>query len=89
MKKKSRKVRKTGRKAALRTLYPALQPYRRGRLKVSDLHDLYYEECGDPKGKPVVFVHGGPGAGASEKSRCFFDPRHYRIILFDQRGCGR
>jgi len=89
MTKKSRKVRKTGRKAALRTLYPAIQPYRRGRLKVSDLHDLYYEECGNPKGKPVVFVHGGPGAGASEKSRSFFDPKHYRVVLFDQRGCGR
>jgi len=89
MKRKSRRVRKAGRKAALRTLYPAIQPYRRGRLKVSELHDLYYEECGNPKGKPVVFVHGGPGAGASEKSRSFFDPKHYRVVLFDQRGCGR
>ncbi len=89
MKKEVRKSRKANRKPAMRTLYPAIQPYRRGRLKVSELHDLYYEECGNPKGKPVVFVHGGPGAGAGEKSRCFFDPKHYRIVLFDQRGCGR
>ena len=84
-----KRTRKPARTPKLRTLYPMLQPYRRGRLRVSELHDLYFEECGNPKGKPVVFVHGGPGAGASEKSRCFFDPKHYRIILFDQRGCGR
>ncbi|HZF16545.1 MAG TPA: prolyl aminopeptidase [Steroidobacteraceae bacterium] len=89
MKRNAKKGRKLTRKAALRTLYPAIEPFRRGRLKVSDVHDLYYEECGNPKGKPVVFVHGGPGAGAGEKSRSFFDPKHYRIVLFDQRGCGR
>lgn len=89
MKKKASRARKASRKAALRALYPPIQPYRRGRLKVSELHDVYYEECGNPKGKPVLFVHGGPGAGASEKSRSFFDPKHYRIIVFDQRGCGR
>jgi proline iminopeptidase len=89
MKRTRRKARRTARKARLRALYPAVQPYRRGRLRVSKLHDLYYEECGNPRGKPVVFVHGGPGAGATEKSRCFFDPRHYRIVVFDQRGCGR
>jgi len=84
-----KKPRRTARTPRLRTLYPPIQPYRRGRLKVSDLHDLYYEECGNPRGKPVVFVHGGPGAGANEKARSFFDPKHYRIVVFDQRGCGR
>jgi proline iminopeptidase len=87
--KRARKPRRAASKARLRTLYPPLEPYRRGRLKVSDLHDLYYEESGNPHGKPVVFVHGGPGAGANEKSRRFFDPKRYRIVVFDQRGCGR
>ena len=72
-----------------RGLYPALRPYRRGWLRVSPLHEIYYEECGNPRGKPAVFVHGGPGAGANEASRRFFDPKHYRIVVFDQRGCGR
>jgi proline iminopeptidase len=89
MKRSRKKPRRAARKLRLRTLFPALEPYHRGRLRVSELHNLYYEECGNPRGKPVVFVHGGPGAGASEKSRCFFDPKHYRIIVFDQRGCGR
>ncbi len=69
--------------------YPAIQPYRTGRLKVSELHDLYWEESGNPKGKPVVFLHGGPGAGTDEKQRTFFDPELYRIVLFDQRGSGK
>jgi proline iminopeptidase len=56
---------------------------------VSELHTLYFEQCGNPRGKPVVFLHGGPGAGCNAKSRRFFDPARYRIILFDQRGCGR
>ena len=72
-----------------RTLYPALEPYRTGRLRVSDVHDLYFEESGNPDGKPVVFVHGGPGGGTEPKQRRFFDPARYRIILFDQRGCGK
>ncbi len=72
-----------------RGLYPALRPYRRGWLRVSPLHEIYYEECGNPRGKPAVFVHGGPGAGANEVSRRFFDPKRYRIVVFDQRGCGR
>ena len=72
-----------------RTLYPAIDPYRTGRLRVSDLHELYFEESGNPEGKPVVFVHGGPGGGTEAKQRRFFDPRAYRIILFDQRGCGK
>lgn len=73
----------------LRGLYPAIKPYRSGHLRVSDLHEIYYEECGNPQGKPAVFVHGGPGAGCDDRARCFFDPEAYRIILFDQRGCGR
>jgi proline iminopeptidase len=72
-----------------RTLYPDIEPFDSGRLPVSALHTLYYEQCGNPRGKPVVFLHGGPGAGCNPKSRRFFDPAHYRIVLFDQRGCGR
>jgi len=58
-------------------------------LRVSDVHEIYYEECGNPEGKPAVFVHGGPGSGCDVRARGFFDPDAYRIILFDQRGCGR
>ncbi len=72
-----------------RTLYPEIEPYRMGRLRVSEVHDLYFEESGNPTGKPVVFLHGGPGGGSDAKHRCFFDPARYRIVLFDQRGCGR
>ena len=72
-----------------RGLFPARRPYRRGFLRVSPVHEIYYEESGNPRGKPAVFVHGGPGAGANETSRRFFDPRRYRIVVFDQRGCGR
>ncbi|QSQ13298.1 prolyl aminopeptidase [Myxococcus landrumensis] len=72
-----------------RMMYPPLEPYRLGRLRVSPLHELYFEECGNPKGKPVVFIHGGPGGGTDAKQRRFFDPSAYRIILMDQRGCGR
>jgi len=71
------------------SLYPELVPYRTGRLKVSDLHELYYEECGSPAGKPVVMLHGGPGGGVTPIMRRYHDPRLYRIVLFDQRGCGR
>ena len=70
-------------------MYPAIEPYRTGRLKVSDLHELYYEENGNPQGKPVVFVHGGPGGGTDGKQRRFYNPEKYRIILFDQRGAGK
>jgi proline iminopeptidase len=73
----------------LRTLYPSIKPRVTGFLKVSDLHQVYYEESGNPKGKPVVFLHGGPGGGTDPKMRRFFDPRRYRIVLFDQRGCGK
>ncbi len=72
-----------------RTLYPSLEPRKTGRLKVSDLHELYWEDSGHPDGLPVVALHGGPGGGSSPEMRRFFDPRRYRIILFDQRGCGR
>jgi proline iminopeptidase len=70
-------------------LYPALRVRRSGMLRVSPLHEIYWEESGNPKGKPVVFLHGGPGGGTSPKMRQFFSPRKYRIVLFDQRGCGR
>ncbi|MEI8134121.1 MAG: prolyl aminopeptidase [bacterium] len=70
-------------------LYPTIEPYNHGMLKVSDIHTLYYEEVGNPNGQPAVVLHGGPGAGCSPDMRRFFDPAHYRIILFDQRGCGR
>ena len=69
--------------------YPEIEPYRTGRLRVSDLHDLYFEESGNPAGKPVVFLHGGPGGGTSGKMRRFFNPEKYRIVLFDQRGSGK
>jgi proline iminopeptidase len=69
--------------------YPPIEPYRTRRLKVSSLHELYVEECGNPDGLPAVFVHGGPGGGVEPWHRQFFNPRRYRIVLFDQRGCGR
>ena len=72
-----------------RSLYPPLAPYRAFRLIVEPPHDLYVEECGNPEGLPVLFLHGGPGAGCEPYHRRFFDPKRYRIILFDQRGCGR
>lgn len=72
-----------------RGLYPEIEPFDSGTLQVSALHRLHYEQCGNAKGKPVVFLHGGPGAGCNPTTRRFFDPAHYRIILFDQRGCGR
>jgi proline iminopeptidase len=74
---------------ARRGFYPEIEPHETGRLKVSDLHEIYYEVSGNPKGKPVVFVHGGPGGGTEPKQRRFFDPEAYRIVLFDQRGCGK
>ncbi len=72
-----------------RSAYPPLEPHHVGRLRVSDLHELYFEQSGNPDGKPVVFLHGGPGFGTEPAHRQFFDPRAYRIILFDQRGCGK
>ena len=73
----------------MRTFYANIKPYKEHRIAVQAPHQLYVEECGSPDGIPVLFVHGGPGAGASTQDRCFFDPQKYRIILFDQRGCGR
>jgi proline iminopeptidase len=70
-------------------LYPELKPYKRHQLKVSDLHELYLEEAGTPGGLPVLFVHGGPGGACDGGSRRFYDPSNFRIISFDQRGCGR
>lgn len=70
-------------------LYPEIKPYATHRLAVDKPHQLYIEECGNPEGLPVVFVHGGPGAGCEPYHRRFFDPNVYRIVLFDQRGCGR
>lgn len=70
-------------------LFPEIEPYNKGEIKVSDIHTIYYEEVGNPNGKPILFVHGGPGAGTSPTSRRFFDPEFYRIILFHQRGCGK
>ena len=72
-----------------RPLFPARKPYRTGRLRVSPLHTIYFEECGNPNGKPIVFLHGGPGGGVSPMHRRYFDPRKWRIVLFDQRGCGK
>ena len=70
-------------------LYPELKPYQRHSLRVSELHELYVDEAGDPDGIPVLFVHGGPGGGCDASSRRFYDPAVYRIVTFDQRGCGR
>lgn len=70
------------------SLYPICEPYNTGFMS-ADGHDIYYEECGNPNGKPAVFLHGGPGGGGSHSVRRFFDPKIYRIVIFDQRGCGR
>jgi len=72
-----------------RTFYPEIEPYAQGMLAVDDLHTIYWEQSGNPAGKPVVFLHGGPGGGSDPKQRRFFDPDKYRIVLFDQRGCGK
>jgi proline iminopeptidase len=69
--------------------YPPVKPYNTGWLRVSPIHEIYYEESGNPRGKPVVFLHGGPGGGTNAKMRQFFNPKKYRIVLFDQRGCGK
>ena len=73
----------------LRQAYPEIEPYLTGRLRVSDIHELYYEESGNPNGKPVVLLHGGPGGGSNPFMRRLHDPEAYRIINFDQRGCGK
>jgi len=73
----------------MRELYPATEPYNAGTLKVSELHTIYFEQVGNPTGKPVVFLHGGPGGGIDAIYYRYFDPTQWRVILFDQRGCGR
>ncbi|KAI9090912.1 hypothetical protein K1719_028397 [Acacia pycnantha] len=72
-----------------RNLFPHIEPYSTGLLKVSDLHTIYWEQSGNPNGHPVVFLHGGPGGGTAPNNRRFFDPEFYRIVLFDQRGAGK
>jgi proline iminopeptidase len=72
-----------------RGLYAPTEPFRTGFLPVSDVHEIYFEESGNPDGKPAVFLHGGPGGGTDPNMRTFFNPQVYRIILFDQRGCGK
>lgn len=69
--------------------FPPIEPYRHGMLQVDDVHAIYWEESGNPDGLPVLFLHGGPGGGTSPRHRCFFNPAHYRIVLFDQRGAGK
>jgi proline iminopeptidase len=73
----------------MKTLFPEIEPYKISRLRVSPVHELYIEEVGNPLGEPILYLHGGPGTGVSAKRRRFFDPKHYRIILFDQRGAGK
>jgi proline iminopeptidase len=73
----------------MRELYPPIEPYHQGTLNVSDLHTLYFEESGNPEGKPVVVLHGGPGGGSIPEYRQYFNPTQWRIVLFDQRGCGK
>ena len=70
-------------------LFPEIEPFNSGFLKVSDIHSIYFEETGNPKGRPVVYLHGGPGTGMAPGFRRFFDPEFYRVVLFDQRGCGK
>lgn len=69
-------------------LYPAIEPFATATLKAG-IHEIYYEQSGNPQGAPVLFLHGGPGAGSSPRHRQFFDPAHYRIVILDQRGCGK
>jgi proline iminopeptidase len=76
-------------KRGLRDLYPPLAPYQSGFLRVSALHEIYFEQSGNAQGAAALFLHGGPGGGTEAKMRRFFDPRRYRIVLFDQRGCGK
>ncbi|XZN99679.1 MAG: prolyl aminopeptidase [Microcoleus sp.] len=73
----------------MRELYPPRQPYNEGKLKVSDLHTIHFEESGNPEGKPIVLLHGGPGGGCPPFYRQYFDPQKWRLVMFDQRGCGQ
>ena len=78
-----------GQKRAVQLLYPQIEPFDQRILDVGDGHHIYVEQCGNPHGVPVVVLHGGPGGGCSPSMRRYFDPSYYRVILFDQRGCGR
>ncbi len=73
----------------MRTLYPKIKPYHTDQIKVSKIHSVYFEECGNPNGRPVIFLHGGPGGGIQPSYRQYFNPKKWRIILLDQRGCGK
>ena len=75
--------------AVRNALYPEIEPYAGGMLDLDGLHKMYWEQCGNPQGEPILFLHGGPGAGAAPAHRRFFDPVHYRIVIYDQRGAGR
>jgi proline iminopeptidase len=79
----------SGHKSAVQYLYPPIEPFQRQMLDVGDGHEIYVEQSGNPDGRPVVVFHGGPGGGCSPAMRRYFDPAIYRVILFDQRGCGR
>jgi len=81
--------RTAGQKSAVAHLYPPIEPFDQRMIEVGDDHRVYMEQCGNPQGIPVVVLHGGPGGGCSPAMRRYFDPNEYRIILFDQRGCGR
>jgi hypothetical protein len=80
---------RSGQKRAVEYLYPPIEPFDQRMIDMGDGHRVYVEQCGRPNGQPVFVFHGGPGGGCSPAMRRYFDPRHYRIILFDQRGCGR
>ena len=73
----------------MRELYPPREAYLEGKLKVSDLHTIHFEESGNPQGKPIVVLHGGPGGGCPNSYRQYFNPEKWRVIMFDQRGCGK
>ncbi|MGB6300891.1 MAG: prolyl aminopeptidase, partial [Rivularia sp. (in: cyanobacteria)] len=73
----------------MRELYPSREAYQEGKLQVSDLHTIYFEESGNPQGKPIVVLHGGPGGGCPSYYRQYFNPEKWRVIMFDQRGCGK
>ncbi len=80
---------RSGQKRAVEYLYPPIEPFDQRMIDMGDGHTVYVEQCGNPEGRPVIVFHGGPGGGCSPAMRRYFDPRTYRVILFDQRGCGR